>query len=236
MGEAVTRKPVPAPPADSRGTDTGKQSGPRTQPDSRTPAPGTPEPARAGTPAGTPAGGTRAPEKEKVPGLAPVKDAAPAPAEPKKKQRKAAPKKKKQEEPQPFSVEQLSALFMTASAIVSSRPGMEVWALREDEAMQLSQPIANMVAKSEKLKNAGEYADAIALTTAAMMIFGPRAFVYSAQQKQKKIERSGGVSLVRTDSKKPESKGSSGKPDKPSPAQRQNDVPSLYDSIPATVF
>lgn len=231
MGETITRKPVPAPPADSRGTDTGKQPGPRTQPDPRTPAPGTPEPARTGTPAGT-----RTPEKEKVSGLAPVKETAPAPAEPKKKQRKPASKKKKQEEPQPFSSDQLAALFMTASSIVASRPDMGIWQLQQEEAMQLAQPIANMIAKSEKFKNAGEYADAIALTTAAMMIFVPRGFVYSAQQKQKKIDRNGGVTLVRTDSKKPESKGSHGKPAGSGSSHAPNDVSSVYDSIPATVF
>ena len=72
---------------------------------------------------------------------------------------------------------------------VASRPDMAVWQLRPEEATQLATPIANMIQKSEALQKMGEYSDAIALVTASLVIFAPRAMVYHDQQKQKKAEK-----------------------------------------------
>lgn len=241
MGEELKRKPDGTPAENQRGTDsrgTGTdRPGTRAEQNPGASASRTGTDARAG--ADRPGTGTQKEPSKKPDGLPILKEAPPVPAEPKKKQRRK-PKKK---EPEPsFNAEQISALIMTASGIIASRPGMEIWALRPEEANQLSAPIANMVEKSEKLKNMGEYADAIALVTASLMIFAPRAVVYADQQKKKKIARNGGVQLVDTRKQKPrgnDQKGeggrSAGKPDGHDAAHAPVDGTSIFDSIPGTI-
>lgn len=183
-------------------------------------------------------GGTRpagTPEEKKVSGLAPVKEppAVPAPNEPQKKQ-KRKPRKKK-EEPANFNADQISGLILSASAIVASRPDMAIWALREEEAKQLATPIANMIAKSEKLQNMGEYADAISLVTASLVIFAPRAMMFADQQKKKKVER--GVIIDKR--KETKSITGNGKPASGNTERTTADgvksAPAIFDAIPATI-
>ena len=64
-----------------------------------------------------------------------------------------------------------------------------MFAISKAEADQLAAPIANMIAKSERLKNAGEYADAISLVTAALIIFAPRFVVYFKHCEYRKQNR-----------------------------------------------
>lgn len=237
MGNEITGKsgqPV-LPPVRSNEPPTG---GTRPEQHNRNPRPaGTPE---AGTRSNS-SGGTRpagTPEKEKgLSGLAPVtpKDtpAVPAPNEPQKKQ-KRKPRKKK-EEPANFNADQISGLILSASAIVASRPDMAIWELQEAEAKQLATPIANMIAKSEKLQNMGEYADAIALVTASLVIFAPRAMVFADQQKKKKVER--GVIVDKR--KEAKSNGGNAKSDGGNeirtPANGVEPSSSIFAAIPATI-
>ena len=157
----------------------------------------------------------------------------PAPEEPKKKQQRK-PRKKK-EEPQTFNAEQISALILSASAIVASRPDLQLWQLSPAEANQLATPISNMIAKSEKLQNMGEYADAIALVTASMIIFAPRAFAQAEINKKKKLEKNGGVKIVRKDEERKVS-GSGEKPDRVSPAPVPKHDPDFLAAVPAISF
>ena len=192
---------------------------------SRTPAAGDP---RSGA---APAGG-RTPEKEKKekPELLAVNAAVPEP--PKKKQQRK-PRKAKKEETS-FNSEQISSLILSASAIVASRPDMSIWALRPEEAQQLATPIANMIQKSEALQKIGEYSDAVALVTASLVIFAPRAMVYHDQQKKKKEAQ--GV-IKRVDKRKSET--GSNKPDarneqRVTPAGAEP-TSSIFNAIPATI-
>lgn len=201
--------------------------------DSRPPAPGAGTPART-DPGGPGTGGKT--EKAPIPGLADV-TVPPIPAEPQKKQRRKASTKKKKEEG-PITADQLQALILTATNIVATRPGCEVWALKPEEAQQLAQPIANMIAKSEHLQNMGEYADAIALITASVMIFGPRAYIFASQQKARKIQQSGGVKLVRgkTVEQKRTSAGSDRGHDADGPTHATEPATTIHDTIPGTIF
>lgn len=228
-GSGLSVPPVPA--GKPAGGPQRNDRNPRT---AGTPEGGTRSNPDRGTP--RPAGGTQ--EKEKVSGLAtvtPAKEppAVPAPNEPQKKQ-KRKPRKKK-EEPANFNADQISGLILSASAIVASRPDMSVWALREEEAKQLATPIANMIAKSEKLQNMGEYADAISLVTASLVIFAPRAMMYADQQKKKKLER--GVIV----DKRKEGKSNAGnaKPVERGPERTPSNgiesAPSIFTAIPATI-
>lgn len=240
MGEKITGNhgQLTQPPARSTNAGGPGPAGAADHPRSPAPGAGTPAPAQAGprTPAPAPARTGKEAEGKGVPGLAVLSEGVPAPAEPKKKQRRKPSSKKKKEEPS-FNAEQLSALIMTTSAIVASRPGMEIWALKPEEANQLASPIANMVEKSEKLKNMGEYADAISLVTASLIIFTPRAVIYAGQQKQKKIDRNGGVQLVDTRKRKPDQQkgkgeGSHVRTGGNDAAHAENHVTSIYDAIP----
>ena len=201
--------------------------------DSLPTAPGAGTPARTDT--GGPGTGGKA-EKAPILGLADV-TVPPGPAEPQKKQRrKPSPKKKKDEGP--ITADQLQALILTATNIVATRPGCEVWALKPEEAKQLAQPIANMIAKSEHLQNAGEYADAIALITASVMIFGPRAYIFTTQQKARKIQQTGGVKLVRgkpVEQKRKDAGGDRGH-DADGHAHAEHHASTIYDTIPGTIF
>lgn len=232
--------------------DTGRLAPPPGgNPQTKRPRTGTERPKQALGNSGTPATGTGKPtgtdpsrprtgeaEKAPVPGLADV-TVAPAPAEPQKKQRRKPATKKKQKDEGPATADQIQALILTASTIVATRPGCEVWALKPEEANQLATPIANMIAKSEHLKNLGEHADAIALVTASVMIFGPRTYIYLAQQKAKKIQQSGGVQLVRGKKPEPEKRKDAGSRERPAehgPADGEKPVTSIHDTIPGTIF
>ena len=212
--------------------DTGGNSGGRN-------TAGNPRPADSGTGrtapggSGNPGGGNKTGEIEgkKISGLSPVIDPIPTPETPKKNQ-KRKPNKKKKSEPDSFNADQISALILSASAIVGSRPGLEVFTLQPVEAAQLATPLANMIAKSEALSKMGEHADAISLITASLVIFAPRFMMYADQQKKKKLEATGGVKLVRKESK---SEGSSGKPSGTGTAKPQNDVTAISSAIPATL-
>ena len=234
MGEAVTGKPVQSPGQNQGSTD--PRPGTGTRPagagsNSGTAAPGTGTQAPAGTGTG-PRAGTQAEEKKPA-GLSAVNNpAAPVPEAPKKqtKRKKSAPKKKT---PDSFNSDQISALIMSASAIVASRPGMEVFMLRPEEANQLATPLANMIEKSEKLQSLGEHADALSLVTASLVIFAPRVLVYSDQQKKKKLERNGGVQLVQQKGKSTGgNQRTDGKPDADRAAHVEKHVSSALDAIP----
>ena len=233
MGEEITRKPVQSPGQNQGSTD--PRPGTGTRPEQATgnspaPAPGTGRTAQARTPArGGTGTGTETQEKKSATVLPVSEDksqTAPAPEPPKKKQtRTKKPKKKEQTE---FSADQISALILSASAIIGSRPGMEVWTLRPDEATQLAIPIANMIEKSEKLKAMSEHADAISLVTASLVIFAPRMLIYNDQQKKKKLEQTGGVKIVH---EKGKSAGGAERPVKPSPSNGPKPGSSALDAI-----
>ena len=236
MGEELARKSEQPTGKNPGSNDPGKTGGtagtgghPAGNPRPASTAGGT-DPRTGGT--GNPAGG-KTPEKqnEKTSGLPSVSPAVPAPETPKKNQ-KRKPTKKKKSEPDTFNADQISALILSASAIVGSRPGLEVFTLQPTEAMQLATPIANMMAKSEALQNMGQYADAISLVTASLIIFAPRFMVYSDQQKKKKIEAAGGVKLVRKETK---NDGGTGKPSGTGTPKPENDASGIYAAIPVTL-
>ena len=70
--------------------------------------------------------------------------------------------------------------------MVASREGMSHWLISESEAKQISEPLANIIEKSEQLKSLGEHADAFALVTACLMIFAPRVIITLQTNKAKK--------------------------------------------------
>ena len=239
MGEELAGKLELPTPENRRSAEPPKPPVPRSGGTESGRAAGNPRPAdaRTRTDSARSGGDSRTPEKEKVSGLAPViekptkKESVPVPETPKKKQTRK-PRKKK-EEPVSFNAEQISSLILSTSTIIAARPDMAIWMLNEQESMQLATPIANMIQKSEALQKMGEYADAVALVTAALVIFGPRAYMYHDQQKKKKMEKGVIKNNVRKEQK---STGSSAKPDRPSTSSGPSVPPSIFEQLPATVY
>lgn len=201
MGEESTRiagKPAEPPIRNPEPAAGGKPAGGKTA--------GNPSPRTAGdTRTGT--GGTgRTAEKEKArSGVVLLKEeTAPVPETPKKKQTRK-PRKKK-EITAGFNAEQISALIVSMSAIVASREGFEMFALSQVEANQLATPIANMIAKSEKIGALAEHADAVALITASIVIFAPRIMMCLDAKKEKAKRKKEGIKFVREE--KPTDAGS----------------------------
>ena len=108
----------------------------------------------------------------------------PEPQQPKQKRKYT--KKAKEEKPQTLNSEQLTSLIVAISSMVASREGMSHWLISESEAKQISEPLSNIIEKSEHLKSLGEHADAFALVTACLMIFAPRLIITLQTNKAKK--------------------------------------------------
>lgn len=234
MGETVTanNNRPPEPPKRSTvpaGTPAaGPAPGKSTRGNSAPAAPGTGNTPAAGSGNGTAAAG-KAQEKAQPVGLAAVTPP-PVPDAPKKKQRK--PRQKKQEQPTSFNASQLSALIVSLSSIVASRPGLDMFVISELEAQQIATPLANMIAKNESLNGLSEHADAIALVTACFVIMAPRIMLYFDAQKERKKLASGGVRLVRTNSQNAKSNENGGKSAGHSTPAPENDVHGFFAAMP----
>ena len=108
--------------------------------------------------------------------------------EEKPKPKKRVTKKKKQT----VDTNSIAMIISSASGIIASRKGFEIWALDENEVNSLSEPIANMLEKSGMLEKVGEHSDGIALVMAVMGIVGVRLPFLMAQaeeNKKKKLEQ-----------------------------------------------
>lgn len=237
MGETVKLPVVGTQQHNQGGADPQRTAARRSSGDRSTAAAADRTPRSGGAAAGGTAGGKTEEKKEKSLGLPLVKSETativPAPAEPKKNTPKKPRKKQQPKKPDTgFSAEQISALIVGASSIIGSRKGFEMFTLTEAEAMQLATPIANMAAKSEKLANAGEYADAIALVTAAFLIFTPRIIMYTDMKKEEKKRQKEGVRIVQTE-RKTDGDGREDRPKNPRPVQ--SDDLSVLSAIPALV-
>ena len=133
-------------------------------------------------------GGTT--EKEKSTGLAlvnPQTEESSVPT-PKKasKPRKRTTKKTAKKNDEAFNSEQITALIMTTSAILSTSERGKFFALTEIEAKQIAEPLAKLIANNDSLKSLGEHSDSIALVMACFMIFAPRVFMWLQYEKAHK--------------------------------------------------
>ena len=102
----------------------------------------------------------------------------------------------------------LKQIILTLSAVISERPKMKHWLLSDKEAESIATPISNMIAKSEKFSNMGEYADQIALVMACITIIIPRIYISIRLEKEvKKIERTGQHTDTVPKAEQPDKKG-----------------------------
>ena len=220
-------KPVPQgnggqPPARPQPADRNSSS-PRT--------PARPDPDARGSGNGGTAPAGKAEEKANA-GLASVTGAPPVPETPKKKQRK--PRAKKKEEPASFNAQQITALLVSISSIFASRQGFEMFAISEQEAETIANPLSNIIAKNENFAALGEHADGIALVTACIVVMLPRFMLFFEVRKQNK--KKGELALVRTDrtdNKKGESATDNRKPVGNRSPQPAHDADGIFAAIPS---
>lgn len=103
---------------------------------------------------------------------------------------KPKPKKtKKSKQGETETVGQMSALLQSLSLIIASREGFEHWAISEQEATSLVNPLYNMLTKNEMFSKISEHSDALALVTASTMILLPRAMVSLDRLKEKRKKK-----------------------------------------------
>lgn len=103
---------------------------------------------------------------------------------------KPKPKKtKKSKQGETETVGQMSALLQSLSLIIASREGFEHWAISEQEATSLVNPLYNMLTKNEMFSKISEHSDALALITASTMILLPRAMVSLDRLKEKRKKK-----------------------------------------------
>ena len=137
-------------------------------------------------------------------------------------------KRAKKEEENSFDSKQISAFIVAVSSMLASREGMSHWLITETEAEQISKPLSNIIAKSEKLKVVGEHADAFALVSACLMIFVPRLIITLQTNKVKKGVKKNGT--AHNDTKSTNSNKQVSRKDAVTPS---NDVPTIFESISA---
>lgn len=100
---------------------------------------------------------------------------------PKKKAPKKITRKKKSGE----TSKQISGVIQSMSLLIASRPEKAHWAISEEEADSIAEPLANILESSEALAKISEHSDGLALAFAAAMVIIPRAMVEVELQKQK---------------------------------------------------
>lgn len=162
---------------------------------------GSKSPADSRTGTGTGTGGTggsgagAAAEKEpgkKPAGLADVSQPEPVPVKPgevpEPKKPKARPKKvsKKKKAEQKIPAEQVDKLIVGMSQMVAAKPNCAHWAITEQEAHGISEPLCNILERSSLLEKMGENTDAIALVVACSTVFVPRIMLTASIRKEVK--------------------------------------------------
>lgn len=95
---------------------------------------------------------------------------------------------------------QFDVMLLGFSDYIASRPNMSHWKMTEKEVKSITEPLGNMIAKSDFAGQIAEHSDAIALVIACGMVFVPRVTI-TVQQKSadKKAKKSGLISNKKGD-------------------------------------
>ena len=183
----------------------------------------------AGTDTGT--GTTKRKTKEKEP----LEVAVIVPEEKPKKKRK--PKQTKKEDSKTIKSDDISALLIGVSNVIGSKPKQEHWKLTKQEAKQISDPLANIIEKSETLSKIAEHSDSIALATACITVIVPKAMVSFLQFKaEREVKKNVAKHRINTTSNKATKSGSgNGTDDREHSKQSSVNVPHIDDALYSTV-
>lgn len=102
---------------------------------------------------------------------------------PKKRVRKKASKQPK------MDMTQFDALIIGLTDYVASRPNCAHWKMTEKEVQSITEPLGNIIAKSDYMNQIAEHSDAIALVIACGTIFIPRIVITANIQKEKRPKK-----------------------------------------------
>ena len=100
-----------------------------------------------------------------------------------------------------FNEDQLKAILLTISGVLSTSESGKIFALTEAECTQIAKPLSNIIANNDSLKGLSEHSDSIALVTACAMIFLPKLFIFLQYKKQQKTLKNNGVKLIKQEVK-----------------------------------
>ena len=142
--------------------------------------------------------------EEKVSGLVDVKPEpktetgtdVPIPTLKKAKQKRTRKTNKKKNDTT-FNAEQITAILLTVSAILSNSESTQFFALSKREAEQIAEPLANIIATNDSLNALSKHSDSIALVTACFMIFVPKLVMFLTYKKQQKALKEKGVKIMK---------------------------------------
>ena len=85
-----------------------------------------------------------------------------------------------------MDMSQFDALLIGLTDYVASRPNCGHWKMTQKEVQSITEPLGNIIAKSDYINQISEHSDAIALVIACGTIFIPRIIISSNIQKEKK--------------------------------------------------
>lgn len=101
------------------------------------------------------------------------------------KPKRRSPKKKQSG----MDMKQVDALIVGISDYVAARPNMAHWKMSEKEVQTITQPLGNIIAKSDYMEKIAENSDEIALVLAVGAVFIPRAVISFSMMKQNKKDK-----------------------------------------------
>ena len=107
----------------------------------------------------------------------------PMPAEPKKSKKRRV--RKSTNNDAVFNEEQIKAILLTLSTVLSTSDNTRMFVLTESECESIAKPLSNLIAKNDSLKGLSEHSDGIALAMACFMIFIPKLIMFITYQSQK---------------------------------------------------
>lgn len=179
---------------------------------------GQPEPGRYASDPGTETTGTEgirvigggsagAAEETRLPGLADLKeDKIPTPR--KRPPRKGTTTGKKADGQ--MTADMLASLLGVVFNLLAMRLGQH-WALRQDEAQALAEPITRIMARYDLTKKTGQYADFIALGVAAAGIMMPKVMIELSKPKKEKPSKGAiqNVASIQQQGRQPSTAGDS---------------------------
>lgn len=99
------------------------------------------------------------------------------------------PKKRTRKKTTKMDMTQFDALLIGLSDYIASRPNCAHWKMTQKEVQSITEPLGNILAKSDYMTQISEHSDAIALVLACGTIFIPRIIITVNMEKEKKPKK-----------------------------------------------
>lgn len=135
--------------------------------------------------------------------------------EEKKTKKKRTPKKK--EPAKKVKSADISNLLIAVSGMIAARPDQAHWIMTQEEADSIAEPLSNIIEKSEVFSKIAEHSDGLALATACITVFAPKAMIsvtnYKQKEKVKKVVKSQHKRITDSGNERGKSRNNTPQPD-----------------------